>query len=429
MASWLRSGASSKAVARSGAEGGPRKEEEHPRPQAFEQAVAGLLFLHSSGVFTHFMMEGGSPGFGTSVLQVPRGALPPTPNPGLIEVARESLQILSNGSALLLVEVQVFVSNVFNVDILRYCVSLVLLLRLTWLDTRLAWNASVYSRYLRPVVTLPWNSSHLGSPSRSRIMRNPIVAVPLGLGLWASSSLEALVDWQDQNPQARVDPDGNVELYLALTTETNCDLELLRLPLDKSDCSLSFYALSNTVTELDFAHAVNEIVKREYRVRVLTTQVPPMRLTPCFQVTNRALKTIIALLVPGEVLLLADVCVGPLSAGLLLGYLVFHFSLVLPSSSSCSPLLIYYFTALLFLSTGETVLLAWLQGRVSGGGQGRAKGSGRSWAEAADRIIFLAYVAGVVRSQVFFASVWMWAVCKSDSPPGEAMPHGGQPRL
>lgn len=66
---------------------------------------------------------------------------------------------------------------------------------------------------------------------------------------------------------------------------------------------------------------------------------------------NTALKAVIALLVPGEALLLADVCGGllPLWATeriaykvtLLLGYLVFHSSLVqaLPSSSSCNPLL------------------------------------------------------------------------------------------
>lgn len=66
---------------------------------------------------------------------------------------------------------------------------------------------------------------------------------------------------------------------------------------------------------------------------------------------NTALKAILALLVPGEALLLADLCGGllPLQAAertafkvtLLLGYLVFHSSLVqaLPSSSSCNPLL------------------------------------------------------------------------------------------
>lgn len=61
---------------------------------------------------------------------------------------------------------------------------------------------------------------------------------------------------------------------------------------------------------------------------------------------------------------------------LLLGYLVFHSSLVqaLPSSSSCNPLLIYYFTVLLlllFISTMETVLLAGLLAR----GHLRAKSS------------------------------------------------------
>lgn len=54
------------------------------------------------------------------------------------------------------------------------------------------------------------------------------------------------VDWQDRSPQARVDPDGHVELYLALTTETNCDFELLHFPRDQSDCTLSFYAFSNS---------------------------------------------------------------------------------------------------------------------------------------------------------------------------------------
>lgn len=66
---------------------------------------------------------------------------------------------------------------------------------------------------------------------------------------------------------------------------------------------------------------------------------------------NTALKAILALLVPGEALLLADMCgwLLPLQATertaykvtLLLGYLVFHSSLVqaLPSSSSCNPLL------------------------------------------------------------------------------------------
>ena len=65
---------------------------------------------------------------------------------------------------------------------------------------------------------------------------------------------------------------------------------------------------------------------------------------------NTALKAILTLLVPGEALLLADLCGGLLplhteriayKVTLLLSYLVFHSSLIqaLPSSSSCNPLL------------------------------------------------------------------------------------------
>nr|XP_027811455.1 zinc-activated ligand-gated ion channel [Marmota flaviventris] len=363
----------------------------------------------------------------------------------------ETIQIPNNGSAPLQVNVQVFVSNVFNVDILRYTVSSMMMLRLSWLDARLAWNASARSRH---AVILPCES--LWTPG-----------LTIREALW--------VDWKDQNPQARVDPDGHVELNLALTTETNCDFELLHFPRDKSDCSLSFFAFSNTVRELEFrAHAVNEIVsvKREYVVRDLKTQVLPLQVVPCFQVTlslkNTALKSIIALLVPGEALLLADVCGGllPLQATeriaykvtLLLGYLVFHSSLVqaLPSSSSCNPLLIYYFTVLLlllFLSTTETVLLAGLLARDSLGDKSSpspgprreqrkenlgpnseadpsgGKRSRRSWAEAADHTFFLVYVTSVVCIQLIFAGTWIWATCKSDPAPGKAVPHGGPPRL
>ncbi|XP_059938691.1 zinc-activated ligand-gated ion channel [Mesoplodon densirostris] len=182
---------------------------------------------------------------------------------------------------------------------------------------------------------------------------------------------------------------------------------------------------------------------------------------------NTALKAIIALLVPGEALLLADLCGALLplrteriayKVTLLLGYLVFHSSLVqaLPSFSSCNPLLIHYFTALLllFISTTETVLLSGLLAHsnlraesspspvLSGeqhdcGNPGPnseeasrgVTGSRRSWAEAADHIFFLVYVAGVLCSQFIFAVLWMWATCQSDPAPGEAAPHGGWPRL
>ncbi|KAG8519391.1 Zinc-activated ligand-gated ion channel [Galemys pyrenaicus] len=380
--------------------------------------------------------------------------------------AQETIQVPHNGSAPLIVDAQVFMSNVFNVDILQYTVSSTLLLRLSWLDARLAWNASAYPRR---EATLPWDS--IWTPgltiqeARAASMCQAWLPLPASR-LW--------VDWQHKYPRARVDRDGHVELYLALTTETNCDFELLHYPRDQSDCSLSFYAFSNSVTELEFrAMVVNEIVgvKREYVVRGMRTRDPPQKLVPCFRVTlrlqNTALKAVIALLVPGEALLLADVCGGllPLRAEriaykvtLLLGYLVFHSSLVqaLPSSSSCNPLLIHYFTVLLLLllvSTTESVLLA---GLLVPGGSSKsspspalrqerrdrghpaarpeeaspgAKGPRRSWVEAADRIFFLLYVAGVACSQLLFAMLWMWATCKSDPAPGEATPHGGQPRL
>lgn len=68
-----------------------------------------------------------------------------------------------------------------------------------------------------------------------------------GLGLWLWRLPRRLwVDWQDPSPRAQVDQDGHVELYLALTTETNCDFELLHFPRDQSNCTLSFYTLSNT---------------------------------------------------------------------------------------------------------------------------------------------------------------------------------------
>ncbi|XP_055971414.1 zinc-activated ligand-gated ion channel [Sorex fumeus] len=363
--------------------------------------------------------------------------------------AQETIQIPSNGTEPLLMDVHVFVTNVLNVDILRYTVSSMLLLRLSWLDARLAWNASSNPRH---VVSLPWDS--LWTPG-----------LTIQEALW--------VDWQDQSPRIRVDRHGHVELYLALTMETNCDLELLHFPRDQSNCTLSFFAFSNSAVELEFqVHAVNQIVsvKREYVVEDVTAQIPPRQLVPCFQVTlrlqNTAVKGVLALLVPGEALLLADVCGGLLPLGaperiaykvtLLLGYLVFHSSLVqaLPSSSSCNPVFLYYFTVLLlllFLSTAETVLLTGLLARSNGPGptekpapprpegghgpgrsrapQGGGKWPWRSLLEAADHIFFLVYVVGVLGSQLVFAGIWAWATCRSHPAPGLAAPHGGQPRM
>uniref|UniRef100_G3WY23 Zinc activated ion channel n=1 Tax=Sarcophilus harrisii TaxID=9305 RepID=G3WY23_SARHA len=362
-----------------------------------------------------------------------------------------SPQIPDNGSAPLLVDVHVFVSNVFDVNILQYTVSSALLLRLSWFDPHLSWHESTDPR---SSITLP-----------SNLLWTPDLTIREGLS----------VEWREHNPRARVSRKGFVELYTAVTTKTNCDFELLRFPSDKSDCNLSFYAFSNTVEELAFhPHAVNEIVsvKREYMVRGLKAQVPDQQLVPCFQVTlsleNTAIKTTMALVVPGVAILLADICGSllPLKATerisykvtLLLGYLVFHSSLVqaLPSSSSCNPLLISYFTVLLILlslSTMETVLMSGLLARGnfspksrpnpvprevldtanpkprSEESQRRVEGPRKTWVEAMDHIFLLMYAAIIGCSQIIFVIVWVWWECKSDPPPATDIPHGGKPKI
>ncbi|XP_074116904.1 ligand-gated cation channel ZACN [Sminthopsis crassicaudata] len=362
-----------------------------------------------------------------------------------------SPQIPDNGSAPLLVDVHVFVSNVFDVNILQYTVSSALLLRLSWFDPHLSWHESADPRNS---ITLP-----------SNLLWTPDLTIREGLS----------VEWREHNPRARVSRKGFVELYTAVTTKTNCDFELLRFPSDKSDCNLSFYAFSNTVEELAFhPHAVNEIVsvKREYMVRGLKAQVPDQQLVPCFQVTlsleNTAVKTTMALVVPGVAILLADICGSllPLKATerisykvtLLLGYLVFHSSLVqaLPSSSSCNPLLISYFTVLLILlslSTMETVLMSGLLARGnfspksrpnpasrevldtanpkprSEESQRRVEGPRKTWVEAMDHIFLLIYAIILGCSQIIFVIVWVWWECKSDPPPATDIPHGGKPKI
>lgn len=88
------------------------------------------------------------------------------------------------------------------------------------------------------------------------------------------------------------------------------------------------------------------------RPRPHSSMPTPWNAPSAFQLRlqNTALKAILTLLVPGEALLLADLCGGLLplhteriayKVTLLLSYLVFHSSLIqaLPSSSSCNPLL------------------------------------------------------------------------------------------
>ncbi|XP_043859223.1 zinc-activated ligand-gated ion channel [Dromiciops gliroides] len=363
-----------------------------------------------------------------------------------------SPQIPNNGSASLIVDVHVFVSNVFDVDILQYTVSSVLLLKLSWFDPHLSWNESTDPRSF---ITLP-----------SNLLWTPDFTIQEAI----------FIEWREHSPRARVSREGFVELYTALTVKTNCDFELLRFPSDQSDCSLSFFAFSNTVEELEFhPHVVNEIVsvKREYVVRDIKARVPHHHLVPCFQVTlrleNTAVKTTMALVVPGVAILLADMCGSLLplrvterisyKVTLLLGYLVFHSSLVqaLPSSSSCNPLLISYFTLLLILlslSTMETVLMSGLlargnfcpkirpnpapreegadtenSGPRSEESQRRAEGPRKTWVEVMDHIFLLLYAAIIGFSQFIFVIIWVWWECKSDPPPAKNTPHGGKPTI
>ncbi|KAL8163187.1 UNVERIFIED_CONTAM: hypothetical protein K2H54_013830 [Gekko kuhli] len=131
------------------------------------------------------------------------------------------------------------------------------------------------------------------------------------------------------------------------------------------------------VNELGFKVSIeNEIlnVKREYLVTSMNATVGRDMPQPFFVVTidleNTGIRTILSLIVPSVALMIADVCgfLLPLKerssymVTLLLAHLVFHSSLVgsLPGSSSCNPLLSYYYIGLLvllFLSTIETILV------------------------------------------------------------------------
>lgn len=95
----------------------------------------------------------------------------------------------------------------------------------------------------------PSGTQQAAEGSRATLGSPPRPPSEKGLSLWLCVfpvPNRLWVDWQDQSPRARVDPDGHVDLYLTLTTETNCDFELLHFPRDQSDCNLSFYALGNT---------------------------------------------------------------------------------------------------------------------------------------------------------------------------------------
>ncbi|XP_053151242.1 zinc-activated ligand-gated ion channel-like [Hemicordylus capensis] len=180
------------------------------------------------------------------------------------------------------------------------------------------------------------------------------------------------------------------------------------------------------------------------------------------------MRTLLSLIVPSIVLVVADLCgfLIPLQdrlsymITLLLAYLVFHSSLVgsLPGSASCNPLLSYYYIGLLVLlvlSTIETVLVTklvadnnnlWLKCGLQ---EGKARASTilatdpshhpedtkdprtndcgtkeeglplKQASAALDRLFFFVYLGLAVMFHVLFAALWLFWHCESEKPPGE----------
>ncbi|XP_029456321.1 zinc-activated ligand-gated ion channel [Rhinatrema bivittatum] len=351
-----------------------------------------------------------------------------------------------NGSHPLWVKVIVRVSNVLDVDILRYTMSSVLLLNQSWYDHRLQWNRTEYPY---SAITVPWNS------------------------VWTPSFVirEAhVVEWKDSSPQVKIHSNGWMYYCLPLRIDSNCNFELFHYPEDLSECLLSFFSLLDS--ELMFDVSVeNEIenVKHEYHVTRVTIQVSAGFRIPGFtmklKIKHTPVKTVLSLVVPSFAVLVADMFgfLLPIldnerisfKITLLLGYMVFHSSLVdaLPGASACNPLLIYLFNSillLLFISMIETLIVTrlasedlplWMRWRIwlcfgLGRGQSaqreakekvtetenREENTNRrrhrqTFANKVDRLFFIIYLAICVLFHSAFVGVWLSKDCFSEPPP------------
>ncbi|XP_077180382.1 ligand-gated cation channel ZACN [Paroedura picta] len=270
-------------------------------------------------------------------------ALPQTPwgnpNSSLEKELLESLldtyalyQIPRNGSDPLLVTITVSVSNVLNVDILKYTISSVLLLSQSWYNEQLAWDET---KFPFPSITLPWDSAW--TPSHT-----------------VREAFE--VEWTIASPAVVLHSDGKVDFKLSLRIDSNCNFDLFYYPRDKAHCTLSFFFMDNTVNELEFQASIeNKIlnIKREYLVTGVNVtsrrNMPQPYFVVMIDLENTGLRTILSLIVPSIALMIADLCgfLLPLKerpsymVTLLLAHLVFYSSLVgsLPGASSCNPLL------------------------------------------------------------------------------------------
>ncbi|XP_032992111.1 zinc-activated ligand-gated ion channel [Lacerta agilis] len=391
-----------------------------------------------------------------------------------------------NGTGPLVVDVNIQMSNVLHVDIMQYTISSVLVLYQSWYAEQLAWNET---KFPFTTITVPWGS--VWTPSltvkESQKPIQPCTQNNLTGRCTVSLLANAITDrtpfayrrfevtWKTESPPVVLHSDGKVEFALSLRIDSNCNFDLLYYPRDSTRCTLSFSSLANTVNELEFNVSIqNQILnlKREYLVTDVKVSSLKNLPQPCFVVMvnleNTGMRVVLSVIVPSLALVVADLCgfLIPLKdrlaymITLLLAYLVFHSSLVgsLPGSSSCNPLLSYYYISLLvllFLSTTETVLVTklvtdnsnlWLN---CGCQWGKAKATTmvpkdqsnnpehtkdpgtsdcgtteesshlKQASAHVDRLCFIIYFVLVVVFHLLFAALWLFWKCESGKPPGE----------
>ncbi|XP_053149434.1 zinc-activated ligand-gated ion channel-like [Hemicordylus capensis] len=130
-------------------------------------------------------------------------------------------QIPRNGSHPLLVDVNVIVSNILNVDILKYTFSAVLHLCQSWYNKELAWDEAKF-----PFISITVPQSSVWTPS-----------------LTVQEAFE--VEWKTESPEVILHSNGKMEFQFSLRIDSNCNFDLFYYPRDSTRCTLSFFALAN----------------------------------------------------------------------------------------------------------------------------------------------------------------------------------------
>ncbi|KAG8129013.1 hypothetical protein E2320_015762, partial [Naja naja] len=324
-----------------------------------------------------------------------------------------------NGNDPLLVNITVVMSNVLNVS---------------WYNERLAWDEEEFPF---STITVPWNS------------------------VWTPSYTvqEAFdVTWRVGSPNVVLHSDGKTEFQLALRIDSNCNFDLFYYPLDSSQCFLSFFSLDSKVSELEFSTSIaNEILnlKREYLITNVNITSQRNMAQPYFVVMitlkNTGIRVLLSSVLPSFAVEIADLCgffirlQDRLSyrITLLLAYLFFYSSFIgsLPESSSCSPLLSYYYIGLLillFLSTTETILVQKLVTDnanlcLNYGFKAKKKGTSTASTSTAlehakdlktkgnilDRLFCFIFLGLVLLFHLLLAGLWHLWKCVPKKPPGE----------